>query len=115
MPAPTLPDTPVMRQYQELKSAHPESILFFRLGDFYEMFGEDAQAAAPLLGLVLTARQDVPMCGVPHHQFQHYAAKLLRAGHKVAIAEQLEEPSKDKKLVKRGVIRVITPGTVIED
>jgi DNA mismatch repair protein MutS len=104
-----------MRQYQELKNAHPESILFFRLGDFYEMFGEDAQVAAPLLGLVLTARQEVPMCGVPHHQFQHYAAKLLRAGHKVALAEQLEEPSKDKKLVKRGVTRVITPGTVIED
>ena len=115
MPSPTLPDTPVMRQYQELKSAHPEAILFFRLGDFYEMFGDDARLAAPLLGLVLTSRQDVPMCGVPHHQFQNYCAKLLRAGHKVALAEQLEEPAPGKKLVKRGVVRVITPGTLIED
>ncbi len=112
---PALPDTPVMRQYQELKAAHPHSVLFFRLGDFYEMFGADAELAAPLLGLVLTARQEVPMCGVPYHQAQHYIAKLLRAGHRVAVAEQLEEPSKAKKLVRRGVIRLVTPGTVIED
>ena len=115
-PAPAaLPDTPVMRQYLELKSAHPQSILFFRLGDFYEMFGADAELAAPLLGLVLTARQEAPMCGVPYHQAQHYIAKLLRAGHRVAVAEQMEEPSKAKKLVRRAVIRVVTPGTVIED
>lgn len=110
-----LPDTPVMRQYQELKAAYPQTILFFRLGDFYEMFGADAALAAPLLGLVLTSRQDVPMCGVPYHQSQHYIAKLLRAGHRVAVAEQMEEPSKAKKLVRRAVIRVVTPGTVIED
>jgi DNA mismatch repair protein MutS len=114
-PSQTLPDTPVMRQYEQLKARHPEAILFFRLGDFYEMFGPDAQAAAPLLGLVLTARQGVPMCGVPFHSSQSYVAKLLKAGHKVAIAEQMEEPSQAKKLVKRAVIRLITPGTVIED
>ena len=114
-PAETLPDTPVMRQYHELKARHPEAILFFRLGDFYEMFGPDAQAAAPLLGLVLTARQGVPMCGVPFHSTKAYLAKLLKAGHKVAIAEQMEDPSKTKKLVRRAVIRLITPGTVIED
>src|SRR5579872_6449534 len=113
--APTLPDTPVMRQYQELKAAHPSALLFFRLGDFYELFAEDARAAAPLLGLVLTARQEVPMCGVPAHSCQSYIAKLLKAGYKVAVAEQMEDPSAARKLVRRDVIRVITPGTVIED
>ena len=115
MPSPTMPDTPVMRQYQELKAANRSAILFFRLGDFYEMFGEDARLAAPLLGLVLTSRQDVPMCGVPHHNFKHYVAKLLRSGHKIAVAEQMEEPGPGKKLVRRSVTRVITPGTLIED
>jgi DNA mismatch repair protein MutS len=114
-PTETLPDTPVMRQYRELKGRHPEALLFFRLGDFYELFGTDAQTAAPLCGLVLTARQGLPMCGVPFHSSKSYLAKLLRAGHKVAIAEQLEDPSKTKKLVKRGIIRLITPGTIIED
>ncbi|MBI4376019.1 MAG: DNA mismatch repair protein MutS [Elusimicrobia bacterium] len=111
----SLPDTPVMRQYQELKKGRPDAILFFRLGDFYEMFGEDAKLAAPLLGLVLTARQEVPMCGVPYHNSQNYIGKLLRAGHKVAIADQVEEPSKEKKLVRREVTRLITPGTIIEE
>ncbi len=110
-----LPDTPVMRQYNALKEKHPSAILFFRLGDFYEMFGPDAQTAAPLLGLVLTARQGIPMCGVPFHSSQSYIAKLLKAGHKVAIAEQMEQPSKAKKLVNRAIIRLITPGTLIED
>ncbi len=110
-----LPDTPVMRQYRELKSAHPHDLLFFRLGDFFELFGEDARDAAQILGLVLTQRQGVPMCGVPAHGAQNYLARLLRAGRKVAIADQLEPPSKDKKIVPRGVIRVVTPGTVVED
>jgi|CXWL01.1.fsa_nt_gi DNA mismatch repair protein MutS len=110
-----LPDTPVMRQYQEIKSRHPHSIVFFRLGDFYEMFGADAQEGAQILGLVLTQRQGVPMCGIPFHNSQNYIARLLRAGRKVAIAEQLEPPSKDKKIVPRDVIRVVTPGTVVED
>ncbi|MDD5628765.1 MAG: DNA mismatch repair protein MutS [Elusimicrobia bacterium] len=114
-PTETLPDTPVMRQYQELKSRHPEALLFFRLGDFYELFGADAQTAAPLLGLVLTARQGVAMCGVPYHSSKTYLAKLLKAGLKVAVAEQMEDPSKAKKLVQRAIIRLITPGTVIED
>lgn len=110
-----LPDTPVMRQYQDLKAQHPEALLFFRLGDFYELFGEDARDASQILGLVLTQRQSVPMCGVPFHNAQNYLARLLRAGRKIAIAEQLEAPSKDKKLVSRGVIRVVTPGTLVED
>ena len=110
-----LPDTPVMRQYQEIKALHPHSLVFFRLGDFYEMFGDDARDASAVLGLVLTQRQGVPMCGVPFHNSQNYVARLLRAGRKVAIAEQLEPPSKDKKIVPRGVVRVVTPGTVVED
>ncbi|MEK7381865.1 MAG: DNA mismatch repair protein MutS [Elusimicrobiota bacterium] len=110
-----LPDTPVMRQYRELKSQHPEALMFFRLGDFYELFGDDARDASQILGLVLTQRQGVAMCGVPFHNAQNYLARLLRAGRKIAIAEQLEAPSKDKKLVSRGVIRVVTPGTVVED
>jgi DNA mismatch repair protein MutS len=110
-----MPDTPVMRQYQDIKNRHPESILFFRLGDFYEMFGRDAQEASAILGLVLTQRQGVPMCGVPFHNSSNYVARLLRAGRKVAIAEQIEAPSKDKKLVARDVVRVVTPGTIVED
>ncbi|MEQ1918102.1 MAG: DNA mismatch repair protein MutS [Elusimicrobiota bacterium] len=114
-PVEAMPDTPVMRQYQEIKARHPQSILFFRLGDFYEMFGLDAQEASQILGLVLTQRQGFPMCGVPFHNAQNYIARLLRAGRKVAIAEQLEAPSKEKKLVARDVVRVVTPGTIVED
>ncbi|MBI2386105.1 MAG: DNA mismatch repair protein MutS [Elusimicrobia bacterium] len=114
-PVEAMPDTPVMRQYQEIKARHPQSILFFRLGDFYEMFGLDAQEASAILGLVLTQRQGFPMCGVPFHNAQNYIARLLRAGRKVAIAEQLEAPGKEKKLVARDVVRVVTPGTVVED
>ncbi len=110
-----MPDTPVMRQYQDIKARHPQSIVFFRLGDFYEMFGSDAQDASAILGLVLTQRQGIPMCGVPYHNAQNYLGRLLRAGRKVAIAEQIEAPSKDKKLVARDVVRVVTPGTVVED
>ena len=104
-----------MRQYAELKRAHPEELLFFRLGDFFELFGEDARDASQILGLVLTQRQGVPMCGVPAHGAQSYLARLLRAGRRVAVADQLEAPSKDKKIVPRGVTRVVTPGTVVED
>ena len=110
-----LPDTPVMRQYQELKSQHPQALMFFRLGDFFELFGDDARDASQILGLVLTQRQGVPMCGVPAHGAQNYIARLLRAGRKIAIADQLEAPSKDKKIVPRGVVRVVTPGTLVED
>ena len=106
-----------MQQYQSLKSAYPHALLFFRLGDFYEMFYEDAKAASAALGLTLTARQGVPMCGVPHHAASNYIYRLLSAGHKVAICEQVAPggDAKKAKLFKREVVRLITPGTVVED
>lgn len=104
-----------MQQYHELKQRHPRELLFFRLGDFYELFGDDARKAAPLLEVALTQRQDVPMCGVPAHALDPYLAKLLKAGERVAIADQLEEPAAGKGLVRRDVVRVITPGSVQED
>ncbi|HAT71860.1 MAG TPA: DNA mismatch repair protein MutS [Elusimicrobia bacterium] len=111
------PETPLMQQYQSLKSAYPHALLFFRLGDFYEMFFDDARAASSVLGLTLTARQSVPMCGVPHHAASNYIARLLAAGHKVAICEQMgpDGDAKKTKLFKRQVVRLITPGTVVED
>ncbi|MGA2090677.1 MAG: DNA mismatch repair protein MutS [Endomicrobiales bacterium] len=107
--------TPLMSQYQDIKTQYPGVILFFRLGDFYEMFGEDANRASGILNLVLTHRQETPMCGVPHHAATAYIKKLVAAGEKVAICEQLEEPGPGKKLVRRGVTRVITPGTVLDE
>lgn len=109
------PLTPLMRQYHEIKSQYPGMILMFRLGDFYEMFGEDAQRASRILELVLTRRQAVPMCGVPHHASMTYIKRLVAAGEKVAVCEQLEEPGPGKKIVRRGVTRVITPGTILDD
>ncbi|TMD87514.1 MAG: DNA mismatch repair protein MutS, partial [Chloroflexi bacterium] len=111
--------TPVMRQYREAKEQHPEGILLFRLGDFYEVFFEDALVAAPVMGVTLTSRPlgksgRAPMCGVPYHAWQAYVGKLLRAGHKVVICDQLEAPGKGP-VVKRDVTRVLTPGTVVED
>ena len=113
------PLTPVMRQYREAKQQHPDGILMFRLGDFYEIFFEDATVAAPIMGVTLTSRPlgkagRAPMCGVPHHAWQAYVGKLLRAGHKVVICDQVEAPS-GKAVVKRDVTRVLTPGTVVED
>lgn len=111
------PETPLMQQYQALKNAYPHALLFFRLGDFYELFYDDARTASAELGLTLTARQSVPMCGVPHHSATNYIARLLAAGHKVAICEQVA-PSGDvkkTKLFRREVVRLITPGTVVED
>jgi len=112
-----IPETPVMQQYQALKKSYPQAILFFRLGDFYEMFFEDAKTASALLGLTLTARQSVPMCGVPHHSASSYISRLLAAGNKVAICEQVapDGDAKKAKLFKREVVRLITPGTVVED
>jgi DNA mismatch repair protein MutS len=111
--------TPVMRQYREAKEQHPEGILLFRLGDFYEIFFEDAAIAAPVMGVTLTSRPlgksgRAPMCGVPHHAWQAYVGKLLRAGHKVVICDQMEAAGKHK-VVRRDVTRVLTPGTVVED
>ncbi len=106
--------TPMMEQYFRIKELHRDALLFFRLGDFYEMFYEDAKAAAPLLGIALTSRQRVPMCGVPHHAMATYVPKLLRAGLKVAICEQVEDPKASKGVVKREVVRVLTPGTALE-
>jgi DNA mismatch repair protein MutS len=112
--------TPMLRQYLDIKSAYPDSILFFRLGDFYEMFFEDAERASRILGITLTSRGShngnrVPMCGVPYHSARTYIAKLIEEGLKVAICEQTEDPSKAKGIVKREVIRVVTPGSVMED
>ena len=108
-----------MRQYYKIKEQYPDSILFFRLGDFYEMFGDDAKVASKVLEIALTSREAgpqgrVPMCGVPHHAAEGYLEKLVRSGFKVAICEQLEDPRQAKGVVKRDVIRVVTPGTFIE-
>jgi len=111
--------TPMLEQYWALKREVPDALLLYRLGDFYEMFFEDAETAAPLLGLVLTARHrdtdvEAPMCGVPHHALESYAARLIAAGRKVAIAEQVEAPQKGRTLVARKIVRVITPGTLLD-
>ncbi len=107
--------TPMMRQYRRIKSELPEGvILLFRLGDFYEMFFDDARAAAPILGVALTQRGGTPMCGVPYHALDNYLAKLIRAGCKAAICDQVEEPAQAKGIVRREVTRVVTPGTVTE-
>jgi DNA mismatch repair protein MutS len=106
--------TPMMHQYLRLKKAHPDAILLFRLGDFYEMFYEDAKTAAPILEIALTSRQKVPMCGVPFHAVSSYIARLLKRGFKVAISEQLEDPKKARGVVKRDVVKVLTPGTAVE-
>ena len=116
--------TPMMKQYLEIKRENPDSILFFRLGDFYEMFADDAKLASKELDLTLTSRdkgkhlkpaeEQVPMCGIPYHASESYIARLIAKGYKVAICEQMEDPAKAKGLVKRDIIRVVTPGTVID-
>ena len=108
--------TPMMRQYLAIKREVPAgAIVMFRLGDFYEMFGEDAIIAAPILGATLTHRGDQPMCGVPHHALNSYLAKLIRAGKTAALCDQVEDPKLAKGLVRREVTRIVTPGTVTED
>ncbi|MFN2516062.1 MAG: DNA mismatch repair protein MutS, partial [Pyrinomonadaceae bacterium] len=111
--------TPMLRQYQELKQQHPGTLLFFRLGDFYELFFEDAVVGSRELQITLTARHKergdpVPMCGVPHHSAANYIASLVRKGYRVAICEQTEAASKTKKLVRREVVRIVTPGTPLD-
>ena len=117
--------TPMMAQYLEIKAEHPDALLFYRMGDFYEMFFEDAVAAAEALDIALTKRgkhddQDIPMCGVPHHAAEGYFLTLIRKGFRVAVCEQMESPAEAKKrgykaVVKREVVRLVTPGTLTED
>ena len=112
--------TPAMSQYYNIKSKYPDSILFFRMGDFYEMFGDDALVASKILGIALTTRNKnsknpIPLCGLPYHSYLPYLVKLLKAGKKVAICEQLEDPKEAKGVVKRGVTRIVTPATVVEE
>jgi DNA mismatch repair protein MutS len=117
--------TPVMAQYLSVKAGQPDAMLFFRMGDFYELFFEDAQKAAAALGIALTKRgkhqgEDIPMAGVPVHAMDGYLARLIRQGFKVAVCEQLEDPAEAKKrgskaVVHRDIVRVVTPGTLTED
>ena len=111
--------TPMMKQYLSIKDEHPDALLFFRLGDFYELFYDDAVTASKVLEITLTARDKkkdpIPMCGVPHHSSRNYIEKLIENGFKVAICEQMEDPREVKGMVKRAVVRVITPGTLIDD
>jgi DNA mismatch repair protein MutS len=117
--------TPMMEQYIEIKAAHPDCLLFYRMGDFYEMFFEDAETASRALGIVLTKRgkhlgRDIPMCGVPIERSDEYLHRLIALGHRVAVCEQLEDPAEAKKrgaksVVRRDVIRLVTPGTLTED
>src|SRR5512136_1733872 len=105
----------MMDQYRNIKARHRDAVLFFRLGDFYEMFYEDAIEASALLDLTLTHRQGEPMCGVPYHAARSYIARLLKHGKKIAICEQLSEPGAGKGIVERDVIEVVTPGTTVEE
>jgi len=111
--------TPMMQQYLEIKAQHPDALLFYRMGDFYELFMEDAVLASRILDIALTSRDrqaenPVPMCGVPHHSAEGYVARLVAAGHKVAICDQIEDPRKAKGLVRRSVTRVVTPGLIVD-
>src|SRR5262249_46787147 len=111
-------ETPMQQQYRRIKAQYPDVILMFRLGDFYEMFGEDALVASEALEITLTARPDpgrnekIPMCGVPYHAVDRYVARLIAKGFRVAICDQMEDPRFAKQVVKREVTRVLTPGTV---
>ena len=112
-----MPYTPMMLQYFEVKEQYKDHILFYRLGDFYEMFFDDAKTASRELELTLTGRdcgmeERAPMCGVPYHSAENYIAKLVSRGYKVALCEQVEDPATAKGIVKRDVVRIITPGTV---
>src|SRR3954451_17792937 len=109
-----------MRQYLEVKGSYPDAIVFFRLGDFYEMFYEDAVYVARALSLTLTTRDKgkddpVPMCGIPHHAARGYIARLTELGHRVAVCEQLEDPRTVKGIVKRDVVRIVTPGVILDE
>ena len=110
---------PAMQQYLREKALYPDALLFFRMGDFYELFFDDALTAAKALDLTLTSRNkneadSIPMCGIPYHAAPAYIPRLLEMGHNVAVCEQLEDPSKAKGIVKRGVVRVLTPALVLD-
>jgi len=112
--------TPMLRQYLGIKGQYPDAILLFRMGDFYEMFFEDARIASRILGITLTSRgtydgEKVPMCGVPHHASRNYVARLIESGWKVAVCDQVEDPKVSKGIVKREVVRVVTPGSVVDE
>src|SRR6202795_4224515 len=112
------PSTPLMRQYHGIKQQVPNALLLFRLGDFYELFFDDAVTAARELEITLTARnkekgEPIPMCGVPYHSAENYIARLIQKGYRVAVCDQMEEASAAKKLVKREVTRIVTPGTAM--
>ena len=113
-------ETPLMKQYLEMKQKHPDAVLLFRVGDFYETFCDDAITASEILGITLTRRangsaQSVELAGFPHHALDTYLPKLVRAGKRVAICEQLEDPKTTKKLVKRGITELVTPGVALND
>src|SRR5512146_2487575 len=117
--------TPMMEQYLEIKAANPELLLFYRMGDFYELFFEDAEIASKALGIILTKRgkhqgEDIPMCGVPVRAADDYLQRLIAQGHRVAVCEQLEDPAEARKrgakaVVRRDVVRLVTPGTLTEE
>ena len=113
-------ETPAMKQYYKAKLEYPDSLIFFRMGDFYESFDEDAKVISKELDITLTTRgktkngKKMPLAGIPYHSIDLYLPRLIKKGYKVAICEQLEDPKKAKGIVKRGVVRVITPGTAID-
>ena len=113
-------ETPLMKQYYGIKAKHPDAILLFRVGDFYETFEEDAVKASSILGITLTKRANgaasyIDLAGFPHHSLDNYLPKLVRAGQRVAICEQLEDPKMTKKIVKRGITELVTPGISLND
>ncbi|UCC23008.1 MAG: DNA mismatch repair protein MutS, partial [Planctomycetota bacterium] len=111
--------TPAMKQFHRFKQRYPDCILFFRMGDFYETFYEDAKICSRVCGLALTSRSKganpIPLAGVPYHAVDGYLKKMLQAGHKVAVCEQVEDPKTAKGVVKRDVVRIVTPGTLTDD
>ena len=112
--------TPLMAQYEKIKQKYGDAILLFRVGDFYETFGEDAIKTAKITGIVLTKRHngsasEIELAGFPYHSLETYLPKLVKSGYRVAICDQLEKPSKEKKIVKRGVVELVTPGVALND
>ena len=121
MSKPPVKMTPMLRQYLDIKEQHKDTILFYRMGDFYEMFFDDAVTASKVLGITLTSRSSkddenkVPMCGVPFHALSNYLAKMVKAGYRVALCEQTEDPKQAKGIVKREVVRIVTPGVTTDE